>query len=165
MTATKNSFRSSKLFAAWATGRGRRPPRFVPFFASLSFNRHSKVAPPARASEDRTLQRRLLDNYLAARPDLRRSGGSREGPRRARAPLPHPDGMLDARYKFWPCFFMLCDFGRYPSSIADVDKDVIAPYRHVVPNFANDSAGYDDRPTLLYFHGATRKLGAALPRR
>jgi hypothetical protein len=137
----------------------------VPFFASLSFNRHSKVAPPARASEDRTLQRRLLDNYLAARPDLRRSGGSREGPRRARAPLPHPDGMLDARYKFWPCFFMLCDFGRYPSSIADVDKDVIAPYRHVVPNFANDSAGYDDRPTLLYFHGATRKLGAALPRR
>uniref|UniRef100_A0A0D9Z6L8 Exostosin GT47 domain-containing protein n=1 Tax=Oryza glumipatula TaxID=40148 RepID=A0A0D9Z6L8_9ORYZ len=121
---------------------------FVPFFASLSFNRHSKVVPPARASEDRALQRRLLD-YLAARPEWRRSGG------RDHVVLAHhPNGMLDARYKLWPCVFVLCDFGRYPPSVAGLEKDVIAPYRHVVPNFANDSAGYDDRPTLLYFQGA-----------
>ncbi|EAZ32103.1 hypothetical protein OsJ_16298 [Oryza sativa Japonica Group] len=78
----------------------------------------------------RTLQRRLLD-YLAARPEWRRSGG------RDHVVLAHhPNGMLDARYKLWPCVFVLCDFGRYPPSVVGLDKDVIAPYRHVVPNFA-----------------------------
>lgn len=121
---------------------------FVPFFASLSFNRHSKVVPPARASEDRALQRRLV-KFLAARPEWRRSGG------RDHVVLAHhPNGMLDARYKLWPCVFVLCDFGRYPPTVASLDKDVIAPYRHVVANYNNDSARYDDRPTLLYFQGA-----------
>ena len=121
---------------------------FVPFFASLSFNRHSRVVPPARDSEDRALQRRLLE-FLAARPEWRRTGG------RDHVVLAHhPNGMLDARYRFWPCVFVLCDFGRYPPSVANLDKDVIAPYRHLVANFANDTAGYDDRPTLLYFQGA-----------
>ncbi|XP_044981685.1 probable arabinosyltransferase ARAD1 [Hordeum vulgare subsp. vulgare] len=132
--------------------RVRDPARadvvFVPFFASLSFNRHSKVVPPARTSEDRTLQRRLIE-FLAARPEWRRSGG------RDHVVLAHhPNGMLDARYKLWPCVFVLCDFGRYPHSVANIDKDVIAPYQHVVDDFLNDSTGYDDRPTLLYFQGA-----------
>ncbi|VAI06122.1 unnamed protein product [Triticum turgidum subsp. durum] len=132
--------------------RVRDPARadvvFVPFFASLSFNRHSKVVPPARTSEDRALQRRLID-FLAARPEWQRSGG------RDHVVLAHhPNGMLDARYKLWPCVFVLCDFGRYPHSVANIDKDVIAPYRHVVDNFFNDSTGYHDRPTSLYFQGA-----------
>ncbi|XP_062211101.1 probable arabinosyltransferase ARAD1 isoform X2 [Phragmites australis] len=127
---------------------------FVPFFASLSFNRHSRVVPPARDSEDRALQRRLL-RYLAARPEWRRSGG------RDHVVLAHhPNGMLDARYKLWSCVFVLCDFGRYPPSVANLDKDIIAPYRHVVSNFANDTTCYDDRPTMLYFQGAIyRKEG------
>lgn len=113
---------------------------FVPFFASLSFNRH--------ASEDRALQRRLLD-FLAARPEWRRSGG------RDHVVLAHhPNGMLHARYRLWPCVFVLCDFGRYPHSVANVDKDVVAPYLHMVDNFFNDTAGYNQRPTLLYFQGA-----------
>uniref|UniRef100_A0A0A9E1Y6 Exostosin GT47 domain-containing protein n=1 Tax=Arundo donax TaxID=35708 RepID=A0A0A9E1Y6_ARUDO len=71
--------------------------------------------------------------------------------------------MLDARYKLWPCVFVLCDFGRYPPSVANLDKDVIAPYRHVVGNFANDTAGYDDRSTMLYFQGAIyRKDGGSI---
>ncbi|XP_051181404.1 probable arabinosyltransferase ARAD1 [Lolium perenne] len=112
----------------------------VPFFASLSFNRH--------ASEDRALQRRLLD-FLAARPEWRRSGG------RDHVVLAHhPNGMLHARYRLWPCVFVLCDFGRYPHSVANVHKDVVAPYLHMVDNFFNDTAGYNDRPTLLYFQGA-----------
>lgn len=121
---------------------------FVPFFASLSFNRHSRVVPPAQGSEDRALQRRLL-RYLAAQPEWRRSGG------RDHVVLAHhPNGMLDARYRLWPCVFVLCDFGRYPTGVANLDKDVIAPYQHLVPNFANDTTGYDDRPTMLYFQGA-----------
>ncbi|OEL22411.1 putative arabinosyltransferase ARAD1 [Dichanthelium oligosanthes] len=130
---------------------------FVPFFASLSFNRHSRVVSPARGSEDRALQRRLIE-FLAARPEWRRSGG------RDHVVLAHhPNGMLDARYRLWPCVFVLCDFGRYPPSVANLDKDVIAPYRHVVANFANDTAGYDDRPTLLYFQGAIyRKDGGSI---
>ncbi|CAL4914182.1 unnamed protein product [Urochloa decumbens] len=129
----------------------------VPFFASLSFNRHSRVVPPARGSEDRALQRRLLE-YLASRPEWRRAGG------RDHVVLAHhPNGMLDARYRLWPCVFVLCDFGRYPPSVANLDKDVIAPYRHVVANFANDTAGYGDRPTLLYFQGAIyRKDGGSI---
>jgi len=71
--------------------------------------------------------------------------------------------MLDARYRLWPCVFVLCDFGRYPPSVANLDKDVIAPYRHLVDNFANDTAGYHDRPTLLYFQGAIyRKEGGSI---
>jgi len=130
----------------------------VPFFASLSFNRHSRVVPPARGSEDRALQRRLLE-FLAARPEWRRTGG------RDHVVLAHhPNGMLDARYRLWPCVFVLCDFGRYPPSVANLDKDVIAPYRHLVDNFANDTAGYHDRPTLLYFQGAIyRKDVSTLP--
>uniref|UniRef100_A0A0A9DLM3 Exostosin GT47 domain-containing protein n=1 Tax=Arundo donax TaxID=35708 RepID=A0A0A9DLM3_ARUDO len=128
---------------------------FVPFFASLSFNHHSRVVPPARGSEDRVLQRRLLQ-YLAARPEWRRTGG------RDHVVLAHhPNGMLDARYRLWPCVFVLCDFGRYPPSVANLDKDVIAPYRHVVGNFANDTAGYDDRQTLLYFQGAIYRKDAS----
>jgi hypothetical protein len=130
----------------------------VPFFASLSFNRHSRVVPSARGSEDRALQRRLL-RFLAAQPEWRRTGG------RDHVVLAHhPNGMLDARYRLWPCVFVLCDFGRYPPSVANLDKDVIAPYRHVVPNFANDTAGYDDRPTMLYFQGAIyRKDVSSVP--
>jgi hypothetical protein len=35
-----------------------------------------------------------------------------------------------------------------------LEKDVIAPYKHMAKTFVNDSAGFDDRPTLLYFRGA-----------
>lgn len=66
----------------------------------------------------------------------------------------HPNSLLDARVKLWPAMFILSDFGRYPPSVANVEKDIIAPYKHVIRNYDNDTSGFDSRPILLYFQGA-----------
>ena len=66
----------------------------------------------------------------------------------------HPNSMLDARMKLWPATFILSDFGRYPPNIANVEKDVIAPYKHLISSYVNDNSNFDSRPTLLYFQGA-----------
>ncbi|KAH7654207.1 Xylogalacturonan beta-1,3-xylosyltransferase protein [Dioscorea alata] len=121
---------------------------FVPFFSSLSYNRHSKVTPPMKVSTNKMLQDKLV-RFLISQEEWKRSGG-----RDHVVMAHHPNSMLDARMKLWPCVFILSDFGRYPPTIANVEKDVIAPYKHVVSTFVNDSSGFDDRPTLLYFQGA-----------
>lgn len=121
---------------------------FVPFFSSLSFNRRSKVTAPTRVSENKILQEKLV-RYLTAQEEWKRSGG-----RDHIIMAHHPNSMLDVRMKLWPCMFILSDFGRYPTNVANVEKDVIAPYKHLVKSFVEDSAGFDDRPTLLYFQGA-----------
>ncbi|KAK8918673.1 putative glucuronosyltransferase [Platanthera zijinensis] len=127
---------------------------FVPFFSSLSYNRHSKVNPPEKISTNKKLQSELV-NFLTSQEEWKRSGG------RDHVILAHhPNSMLDSRMKLWPCMLILSDFGRYPPNVANVEKDIIAPYKHVVRSFVNDSAGYDDRPILLYFKGAIyRKAG------
>ncbi|CAA6654501.1 unnamed protein product [Spirodela intermedia] len=121
---------------------------FVPFFSSLSYNRHSKVSPPEKVSKNKLLQDKLVE-FMTAQKEWKRSGG-----RDHIIVAHHPNSMLDSRSKLFPCMFILADFGRYPPSVANVDKDVVAPYKHVVKTFANDSSGFDDRPTLLYFQGA-----------
>ncbi|KAG0498222.1 hypothetical protein HPP92_002913 [Vanilla planifolia] len=106
---------------------------------------------------NKQLQTKLV-RFLTDQEEWKRSGG------RDHVILAHhPNSMLDARMKLWPCMFILSDFGRYPPNVANVEKDVIAPYKHVVRTFVNDSAGYDDRPTLLYFKGAIyRKAGGII---
>ncbi|KAG1327634.1 putative arabinosyltransferase ARAD1 [Cocos nucifera] len=121
---------------------------FVPFFSSLSFNRHSKIVPPAKVSRDKLLQDRLV-KFLTVQDEWQRSGG-----RDHIILAHHPNSLLDVRMKLWPCMFILSDFGRYPPNVANVEKDTIAPYRHMINSFVNDSSGFDDRPTLLYFQGA-----------
>ncbi|XP_070051043.1 probable arabinosyltransferase ARAD1 [Nicotiana tomentosiformis] len=65
--------------------------------------------------------------------------------------------------KLWPAIFVLSDFGRYPPTVANVEKDVIAPYKRVIRNYGNDISGFDSRPTLLYFQGAIyRKEGGTI---
>ncbi|PKA58522.1 putative glycosyltransferase [Apostasia shenzhenica] len=131
---------------------------FVPFFSSLSYNRHSKVRPPAKTSLNTQLQSKLV-RFLTAQEEWKRSGG------RDHVILAHhPNSMLDVRMKLWPCMFVLSDFGRYPPNVANVEKDVIAPYKHVIKTFVNDSAGYDDRPTLLYFKGAIYRKDGGIVR-
>lgn len=124
---------------------------FVPFFSSLSYNRYRHVK---SGNGNKVMQAQLV-KYLSEREEWKRSGG-----RDHIILAHHPNSMMDARVKLWPCIFILSDFGRYPPTIANVEKDVIAPYRHVVKTFVNDSSGFDDRPTLLYFQGAIyRKSG------
>ncbi|KAJ0959876.1 hypothetical protein J5N97_000390 [Dioscorea zingiberensis] len=122
---------------------------FVPFFSSLSYNRHSKVTPPMKESTNKMLQNKLVQ-FLVSQEEWKRSGG-----RDHVVMAHHPNSMLDARMKLWPCVFILSDFGRYPPTIANVEKDIIAHLQaYVVRTFENDSSGFDDRRTLLYFQGA-----------
>lgn len=123
---------------------------FVPFFSSLSYNRYSKTKPHEKKTKtgNMVLQEKLV-RYLIAQEEWKRSGGKDH-----LILAHHPNSMLDARMKLWPATFILSDFGRYPPSIANVEKDVIAPYKHLISSYVNDASTFDSRPTLLYFQGA-----------
>nr|CAB3459223.1 unnamed protein product [Digitaria exilis] len=121
---------------------------FVPFFASLSYNRHSRPVPPEKVARDKALQEKLV-RYLTARPEWKRYGGADHV-----IVAHHPNSLLHARAALSPAVLVLSDFGRYQPRVARLEKDVIAPYKHMAKTFVNDSAGFDDRPTLLYFRGA-----------
>lgn len=131
---------------------------FVPFFSSLSYNHFTKTKQRRRMDGNRLLQDKMV-KYLTAQDEWIRSGG-----RDHVIMAHHPNSMLDARMKVWPAMFILSDFGRYPPSIANLHKDVIAPYKHVIRNFIDDNSTFDSRPTLLYFQGAIyRKDVRSLP--
>ncbi|KAJ6804858.1 putative arabinosyltransferase ARAD1 [Iris pallida] len=121
---------------------------FVPFFSAVSYNRYSKPRPPEKVGRNKVLQERLV-KYLVEQEEWKRSGG-----RDHIVLAHHPNSMLDSRMKLWPCMFVLSDFGRYPPNVANVEKDIIAPYRHMIRNYVNDSSDFDSRTTLLYFQGA-----------
>lgn len=121
---------------------------FVPFFSSLCYNRFSKLKPGQIRSTNVVLQEKLV-KFLVAQEEWKRSGGKDHI-----IVAHHPNSLLDARMKLWPAIYILSDFGRYPPTIANVEKDVIAPYRHVTESYMDDSSDFDSRPTLLYFQGA-----------
>ncbi|RWW05912.1 hypothetical protein GW17_00030788 [Ensete ventricosum] len=124
---------------------------FVPFFSSLSYNRHSKPQGKGKASRNRILQDELV-RYLMGREEWSRGGGKDH-----LIVAHHPNSMLQARRKLGSAMFLLADFGRYPSKIANLKKDIIAPYRHVVRSVGNDSATFEERPILAYFQGAINR--------
>lgn len=129
---------------------------FVPYFSSLSYNRYSKVEPHEKSSKNKLLQEKLV-RYLTSQREWVRSEGKDHI-----ILAHHPNSMSDARTKLWTAMFILADFGRYPPNIANINKDIIAPYKHVVRNFDNDLSGFDDRPTLLYFQGAIYRKDVCL---
>ncbi|XP_010531741.1 PREDICTED: probable arabinosyltransferase ARAD1 [Tarenaya hassleriana] len=121
---------------------------FVPFFSSLSYNRFSNVSPHRKTSRNKELQEKLV-KFLTVQDEWKRSGG------RDHVVLAHhPNSMLDARNKLFPAMFILSDFGRYPPTVANLEKDVIAPYKHVIKSYENDMSDFDSRLILLYFQGA-----------
>lgn len=131
---------------------------FVPFFSSLSYNKYSKKSPQQNKINNKVLQEKVV-RFVTSQKEWKRSGG-----RDHLIVAHHPNSMLDARTKLWPAMFLLADFGRYPPHIANVDKDVIAPYKHMVKSYVNDTSEFDSRPILLYFQGAIyRKDVSALP--
>ncbi|KAL8467745.1 hypothetical protein ACS0TY_031115 [Phlomoides rotata] len=130
---------------------------FVPFFSSISYNRFSKLKPGEKKSTNVVLQEKLV-KFLIGQKEWRRSGGKDHI-----VLAHHPNSLLDARMKLWPAMFILSDFGRYPPTIANVEKDVITPYMHVIETYEDDSSDFDSRPTLLYFQGAIyRKDGGII---
>ncbi|CAM8912696.1 unnamed protein product [Rhodiola kirilowii] len=131
---------------------------FVPFFASLSYNRHSKILQGQTVSVNKVLQDRLV-KFLKSRREWKRLGGKDH-----LIVAHHPNSLLDARKKLGSAMFVLADFGRYPVEVANIDKDVIAPYKHMVITIAgSESAPYNKRPILAFFQGAIyRKDGGAI---
>ncbi|XP_071716856.1 probable arabinosyltransferase ARAD1 [Rutidosis leptorrhynchoides] len=131
---------------------------FVPFFSSLSYNRYSKIQGNNKLSMDKTLQERLVQ-YLKGRDEWRRLGGKDHI-----ITAHHPNSMILARKHLGSAMFVLADFGRYPARIANIDKDIIAPYKHVVRRLgANDSPSFEERPVLVFFQGAIfRKDGGMI---
>ncbi|XP_010513094.1 PREDICTED: probable arabinosyltransferase ARAD1 isoform X2 [Camelina sativa] len=127
---------------------------FVPFFSSLSYNRFSKVNQKQKKSQDRELQDNLV-RYVTSQKEWKISGGKDHV-----IMAHHPNSMSTARHKLYPAMFVVADFGRYSPRVANVEKDIVAPYKHLVPSYVNDTSGFDDRPILLYFQGAIyRKAG------
>uniref|UniRef100_A0A7N0V3D8 Exostosin GT47 domain-containing protein n=1 Tax=Kalanchoe fedtschenkoi TaxID=63787 RepID=A0A7N0V3D8_KALFE len=133
---------------------------FVPFFASLSYNRYSKLVEGETVTVNKVLQNRLV-KFLKSRSEWKRLAGKDH-----LIVAHHPNSLLDARRKLGSAMFVLADFGRYPVEIANIEKDVIAPYKHMVrtiPDF--ESAPFDKRPILVFFQGAIyRKDGGAIRR-
>lgn len=130
---------------------------FVPFFSSVSYNRFSKTVQNENKSVNTLLQEKLV-TFLTSQEEWKRSGGMDHI-----IVAHHPNSLLEARAKLWPAMFVLADFGRYPPTIANVEKDIIAPYKHVIGNYVNDSSDFDSRPNLLYFQGAIyRKDGGII---
>ncbi|CAI9268379.1 unnamed protein product [Lactuca saligna] len=121
---------------------------FVPFFSSVCFNRFSRLNPHQKTNRNKELQQKLV-KYLTGQPEWKRSGGIDHI-----IVAHHPNSLLDARYQLWPAMFILSDFGRYPPTIANIDKDLIAPYKHIIKSYTNDSSTFDTRPILLFFQGA-----------
>ncbi|CAO2826790.1 unnamed protein product [Amaranthus hypochondriacus] len=131
---------------------------FVPFFASLSYNRHSKVIRKDKFTINKILQDQLVE-YLMSRPEWIKSGGKDHI-----IVAHHPNSLLYVRTKLGSARYVLADFGRYAANTANLEKDVIASYQHVVRSISNNSsAPFEQRPTLAYFQGAIyRKDGGAI---
>lgn len=122
---------------------------FVPFFASLSYNRKSKLRGNETISIDRLLQERLVE-FLKSQDEWKRLDGKDH-----LIIAHHPNSLLYARNYLGSAMFVLSDFGRYSSAIANIEKDIIAPYLHVVKTISNnESAPFEKRPVLAYFQGA-----------
>ncbi|XP_028552675.1 probable arabinosyltransferase ARAD1 [Dendrobium catenatum] len=129
----------------------------VPFFSSVSYNRHSKLHGKEKVSRDKFLQDKLV-KFLRNQEEWKISGG-----RNHLIMAHHPNSLLDARRELGSAIFLLADFGRYPHEIANIKKDIIAPYKHVVNSIGNDSSPFEARPILAYFQGAIiRKDGGMI---
>ncbi|CAA6665178.1 unnamed protein product [Spirodela intermedia] len=130
---------------------------FVPFFSSLSYNRHSKLREKEGESEDQRLQDELVE-FLLHREEWQRSGG-----RDHLIVSHHPNSLASAKLKLSAAIFVVADFGRCSGDVSNLGKDIVAPYQHVVDSAAGELPPFDSRATLIYFQGAIhRKNGGAV---
>lgn len=55
--------------------------------------------------------------------------------------------------------FVVADFGRNNKTVSRLNKDVVAPYVHVLPSYTQDNSRdpFAARKTLLFFQGRVRR--------
>ncbi|KAL3501023.1 hypothetical protein ACH5RR_035472 [Cinchona calisaya] len=124
---------------------------FVPFFSSLSFNTHGHIMTDPETEIDRQLQIDVLD-ILGKSHYWQRSAG-----RDHVIPMHHPNAFRFYRDQLNASILIVADFGRYDKTLANLRKDVVAPYVHIVDSFVDDNSSdpYASRKTLLFFRGKT----------
>lgn len=122
---------------------------FVPFFASLSYNKFTRSDQRKVGSDkNEELQEKLM-RFLRRHPAWVASGGADHV-----IVIHHPNSMHVMRDQLRNAMFLVADFGRYDSGVANIGKDVVAPYKHVVQAFPDDTTSFESRKTLLFFQGA-----------
>ncbi|CAI8616986.1 unnamed protein product [Vicia faba] len=124
---------------------------FVPFFSSLSFNTHGHTMTDPATEIDRNLQVDLME-LLNKSKYWQRSKG-----RDHIFAMTHPNAFRFLRNQVNATIQIVVDFGRYPKSMSNLNKDVVSPYVHVVDSFTDDESQdpYEARSTLLFFRGRT----------
>lgn len=124
---------------------------FVPFFSSLSVNKHGRNLTDPETEVDKQLQVDVVD-FLRKSKYWQRSGGKDHV-----IPMHHPNAFRFMRQQLNASILIVADFGRYPKSMSSLRKDVVAPYMHVVESFTDDEDQnpFDSRHTLLFFRGRT----------
>ncbi|THF99572.1 hypothetical protein TEA_001584 [Camellia sinensis var. sinensis] len=72
-------------------------------------------------------------------------------------PMQHPNAFKFLREQVNASILIVADFGRYTKITANLSKDVVAPYMHVVDSFTDDDPPepHESRTTLLFFRGRT----------
>ncbi|KAI3423080.1 Exostosin domain-containing protein [Psidium guajava] len=124
---------------------------FVPFFSSLSFNSHGHNMTDPETEIDRKLQIDLME-FLRQSKYWQRSGG-----RDHVIPMTHPNAFRFLREQVNASILIVADFGRFSKTMSNLNKDVVAPYVHVVESSLDDDTvdPYGLRPLLLFFRGRT----------
>ncbi|GAB2280626.1 hypothetical protein Dimus_015253 [Dionaea muscipula] len=124
---------------------------FVPFFSSMSFNTHGHNMTDPETEVDKQLQIEVV-NLLGQSKHWQRSEG-----RDHVIPMQHPNAFRFLRDQLNASILIVVDFGRYPKSISNLRKDVVAPYVHVVDSYVDDEVlnPFESRTTLLFFRGRT----------
>lgn len=130
---------------------------FVPYFSSLSYNKYTRVENANGTDRNVKLQEKLVP-ILQRQNHWRQSGGKNHV-----ILMHHPNSLHMAREQLRSAMFIVSDFGRYSHQVANVDKDVVAPYKHMVPTYTDDTSSFQSRKTLLFFQGAiVRKEGGII---
>lgn len=124
---------------------------FVPFFSSLSFNVYGHNMTDPTTERDKQLQVDIL-KFLRKSKYWQRSEG-----RDHVIPMHHPNAFRFLRELVNASILIVADFGRYPKSMSNLKKDVVAPYVHVVDSYTDDETPdpFESRTTLLFFRGRT----------
>ncbi|CAM6067445.1 unnamed protein product [Sphagnum tenellum] len=137
---------------------------FVPFFSSLSFNTYGRIMLGPEAKIDKLLQMGVVEMLMESKWWQASQGHDHV------IVVHHPNAFRYYRERLKDSILIVADFGRYPKEIAQLQKDVVAPYEHVVPMWKEDDDDsiadpFASRNILLFFQGRVERKDDGTVRR
>lgn len=126
---------------------------FVPFFSARSFNTFGVNMLDPVAQMDKQLQAGIVE-MLSKSKWWQASQG-----RDHVLVVHHPNAFRHYRDVLNQSIFVVADFGRNNETVSRLNKDVVAPYVHVLPTYAEENSvdPFSARKTLLFFQGRVRR--------